>query len=125
MSRISILGAGAWGTALAISLARRGGPEITLWAHSVALAEDLIESGENLPYLPGFTVPMDIQITPDLPGASMMIPPLTTVRQPCLDIGRQLARMAIEKAKHVSVRQPETVVQTELILRGTTWPFVA
>ncbi len=69
MSRISILGAGAWGTALAISLARRGGHEITLWAHSVALAEHLIESGENLPYLPGFTVPMDIQITPDLPGS--------------------------------------------------------
>jgi glycerol-3-phosphate dehydrogenase (NAD(P)+) len=69
MSRISILGAGAWGTALAISLARRGGHEITLWAHSVALAEHLIESGENLPYLPGFTLPMDIQVTPDLPGA--------------------------------------------------------
>jgi glycerol-3-phosphate dehydrogenase (NAD(P)+) len=69
MSRIAILGAGAWGTALAISLARRGGHQITLWAHSVALAEHLIDSGENLPYLPGFTVPMDIQITPDLPGA--------------------------------------------------------
>ena len=30
MSRIGILGAGAWGTALAISLARRGGHKITL-----------------------------------------------------------------------------------------------
>jgi len=69
MSRIAILGAGAWGTALAISLARRGGHELTLWAHSVALAEDLADNGENLPYLPGFTLPVDVHITPDLPGA--------------------------------------------------------
>jgi glycerol-3-phosphate dehydrogenase (NAD(P)+) len=69
MSRIAILGAGAWGTALAISLARRGGHELTLWSHSTALAEQLTETGENLPYLPGFTVPMDIEITADLPGA--------------------------------------------------------
>ena len=69
MSRIAILGAGAWGTALAISLARRGGHELILWAHSVPLAEQLRETGENLPYLPGFTIPMDVEITSDLPGA--------------------------------------------------------
>ncbi len=69
MSRIAILGAGAWGTALAISLARRGGHSLTLWAHSAKLAEHLLESGENLPYLPGYTLPMDIVVTSDLPGA--------------------------------------------------------
>jgi glycerol-3-phosphate dehydrogenase (NAD(P)+) len=40
-----------------------------LWAHSSALAEQLIESGENLPYLPGFTLPADITVTGDLPAA--------------------------------------------------------
>ena len=69
MSRITVLGAGAWGTALAISLARRGGHELCLWAHSEKLADHLIETGENLPYLPGFTLPADINITSDLPGA--------------------------------------------------------
>lgn len=69
MSRISILGAGAWGTALALSLARRGGHRICLWAHSPALAEQLTENGENLPYLPGFTLPADIAVTSDLPAA--------------------------------------------------------
>ena len=69
MSRISILGAGAWGTALAISLARRGGHELCLWAHSAPLAEQLSDVGENLPYLPGFTLPVDIHVTSDLPGA--------------------------------------------------------
>ena len=35
MSRIVVLGAGAWGTAIALSLSRRGGHEVTLWAHSL------------------------------------------------------------------------------------------
>ena len=69
MSRITVLGAGAWGTALALSLARRGGHQLCLWSHSTALAEQLADAGENLPYLPGFTLPVDIQITSDLPGA--------------------------------------------------------
>ncbi len=69
MSRIAVLGAGAWGTALAISLARRGGHEVVLWSHSPLLAEQLTDVGENLPYLPGFTLPADIFITSDLPAA--------------------------------------------------------
>ncbi len=66
MSRISILGAGAWGTALAISLARREDHQICLWAHSAALAEQLHEHGENLPYLPGYTLPLGVHVTSDL-----------------------------------------------------------
>jgi glycerol-3-phosphate dehydrogenase (NAD(P)+) len=69
MSRIAILGAGAWGSALALSLARRGGHELCLWSHSAPLAEQLADAGENLRYLPGFTLPVDIQITSDLPRA--------------------------------------------------------
>jgi glycerol-3-phosphate dehydrogenase (NAD(P)+) len=69
MSRISILGAGAWGTALAISLARRGGHDVTLWAHSPAHAEQLSDTGENMPYLPGYTIPADVRITADLPAS--------------------------------------------------------
>ncbi|HWW23752.1 MAG TPA: NAD(P)H-dependent glycerol-3-phosphate dehydrogenase [Edaphobacter sp.] len=69
MSRVAVLGAGAWGTALAISLARRGGHEVVLWAHSADHADQLTESGENLRYLPGFALASDIHVTSDLPGA--------------------------------------------------------
>jgi glycerol-3-phosphate dehydrogenase (NAD(P)+) len=69
MSRIAVLGAGAWGTALTISLARRGGHDLVLWSHSAALAEQLNDTGENLPYLPGYTLPVDVQVTSDLPRA--------------------------------------------------------
>ena len=69
MSRIAVLGAGAWGTALTISLARRGGHELVLWAHSASLAEAMTETGRNATYLPNAMVPMDVQITSDLPAA--------------------------------------------------------
>jgi glycerol-3-phosphate dehydrogenase (NAD(P)+) len=69
VSRIGILGAGAWGTALAISLARRGGHTVVLWSHSGELADQLTESGENLLYLPGYTLPADVVVTADLPAA--------------------------------------------------------
>jgi len=69
VSRIAILGAGAWGTALAISLARRGGHQLCLWAHSPEHALQLSDSGENSRYLPGYILPADVRITPALAEA--------------------------------------------------------
>ena len=69
MSRIAIIGAGAWGTALTVSLARRGGHDLSLWAHSPDHAQELHDSGENKRYLPGFIVPLDVRITAKLPEA--------------------------------------------------------
>lgn len=67
MSRIAILGAGAWGTALAISLARRDGDghAVTLWTRSAAAAGAMRERRENAIYLPGFGLPADLAITAD------------------------------------------------------------
>ena len=65
MSRITILGSGAWGTALALSLERRGGHELTLWAHSNELAREIADAGENKLFLPGFTLPERVRVTGD------------------------------------------------------------
>ncbi len=69
MSRIAVLGAGAWGTALTISLARRGGHSLVLWSHSPALAATITETGRNMPYLPAGIVPAGVKVTADLPDA--------------------------------------------------------
>jgi glycerol-3-phosphate dehydrogenase (NAD(P)+) len=69
MSRIAVIGAGAWGTALTVSLARRGGHRLTLWAHSPDHAVALSDTGENIRYLPGFILPADVDITHDLSSA--------------------------------------------------------
>ena len=69
MSRIALLGAGAWGTALTLSLARRADHQLTLWVHSPAHAAELNDTRENRRYLPGHIVPADVRITADLLSA--------------------------------------------------------
>jgi glycerol-3-phosphate dehydrogenase (NAD(P)+) len=56
MSRIAIVGSGSWGTALALSFARRGDHSIALWSHSAAVGT----------YLPGFPIPPQVDHVPDL-----------------------------------------------------------
>jgi glycerol-3-phosphate dehydrogenase (NAD(P)+) len=65
MSRIAVLGSGAWGTAIALALNRRGGHHITLWSHSADDAGKISAAGENVLFLPGFPLPKDIVITSD------------------------------------------------------------
>ena len=66
MSRIAILGAGAWGSALALSLARRGGHDLSLWAHDPAHAAQLAATRDNTRYLPGFALPPEVRVTAHL-----------------------------------------------------------
>ena len=65
MSRITVLGSGAWGTAIALSLARRGDHEVTLWSHRTETAEALNRNRENLHFLPGFPFPDSLRVTSD------------------------------------------------------------
>ena len=70
MTKIAILGAGSWGTALAVIFARGRKPhEISLWVHSSALAESLHRRRENKTYLPGVTLPQTIHVTHNLTEA--------------------------------------------------------
>ena len=65
MSRIAVLGSGAWGTALALTLHRRGGHDVVLWAHSDEFAQQINDAGENTQFLPGFPLPGAITVTGD------------------------------------------------------------
>jgi glycerol-3-phosphate dehydrogenase (NAD(P)+) len=69
VSRIAIIGSGAWGTALAISLARRGDHSIALWSHNAAVAETIAQHRENRTYLPGHPIPATVESTADLAQA--------------------------------------------------------
>ncbi len=59
---IGIVGAGAWGTALALALGRAG-RTITLWTRRPTLATTLISERSNVVYLPGATLGNDVHIT--------------------------------------------------------------
>ncbi len=69
MSRIAVVGAGSWGTALSLVLAKRGGHSITLWSHTGLVAESIRQTRENSIYLPGLPVPDSIAVTTDLEEA--------------------------------------------------------
>ncbi|MGC2854616.1 NAD(P)H-dependent glycerol-3-phosphate dehydrogenase [Novispirillum sp. DQ9] len=56
VDRIGVIGAGAWGTALAMT-ALRAGRDVTLWAREPAVAQAITESHVNPDYLPG--IPLD------------------------------------------------------------------
>jgi glycerol-3-phosphate dehydrogenase (NAD(P)+) len=60
-SRIAVFGAGSWGTALAIQLARNG-IQVNLWGHEPSHIDNLISQGENQAYLPG--IKLDSKIVP-------------------------------------------------------------
>ena len=66
--KIGILGAGSWGTALAILLASKY-RDITLWEFRPDVAEQLDTFRENRPMLPGVRIPDVIQITANLASA--------------------------------------------------------
>jgi len=65
---ICVLGAGSWGTALAILLAQQG-RTCHLWAHSVEHAQQLESARSNERYLPDISFPETLIIEPDLSQA--------------------------------------------------------
>lgn len=66
--KIAVLGAGAWGTALAKVL-HKNGNAITLWGHDAQRLEELHRTGRNERYLPGVELPRDWRTEPDLARA--------------------------------------------------------
>lgn len=72
MTTVAVLGAGAWGTAIAGHLAARttAKPSVTLWARDAGHAKDLAEARENHRYLPGIALPESVACTADLAAAA-------------------------------------------------------
>jgi glycerol-3-phosphate dehydrogenase (NAD(P)+) len=63
MRRAAVIGAGSWGTAVAVLLAR-GGLEVQLGARNAERVAELVEKGENERYLPGVPLPEAIDVRP-------------------------------------------------------------
>ncbi|GAB3674374.1 NAD(P)H-dependent glycerol-3-phosphate dehydrogenase [Salinisphaera aquimarina] len=65
---MAVLGAGSWGTALAIQLARNGNA-VRLWARDTAAVTQMAEARENSRYLPGCPLPDSLAPEPDMAAA--------------------------------------------------------
>jgi len=69
MSDIAIIGAGAWGTALSMVAARRGGHRVRLWAFEPEVCESIQARHVNEKFLAGLTIPEAVVVTSDLGAA--------------------------------------------------------
>jgi len=67
MSNIAIIGAGAWGTGLAIVLGRKGSHRVRLWAHEPDVCESITRTRINEQFLPGRAIPESVTASNDLP----------------------------------------------------------
>lgn len=90
MQQIGILGAGAWGTALA-AVAARAGRQVVLQVHEPDVAESMSRDRENHAFLPGVSLDPSIRITTDLVEAVNADAVLVTVPAQYL---RQVLRRA-------------------------------
>ena len=64
---IAVLGAGAWGTALAIAFADQH--KLALWSFEADVAVDLAETRENHKFFPGHKLPASVEVTSDFTSA--------------------------------------------------------
>ena len=104
MKNIAILGGGSWGTALAISLARKG-LAVDLWCRNVAQAEEMRETRFNKKYLPNVSLPDKIRILTDLNEAmkDKEIVVLAVTSQSIRSIAETIKPMVKEKMIIVNV----------------------
>jgi len=100
MSTIAVLGAGGWGTALAVGLARAG-HRVTLCARRADHVSAMRAQRENTPYLPGIALPESIQLSgrwAEAAGASeavLMAVPSRFARAAMMPVGPALGAGAI------------------------------
>lgn len=94
---IAVLGAGAWGTALAITFARKHA--VTLWVHEAGLCSTLQSARQNQAYLPGLPFPPELTLSADFADA-VGHANLAVVAAPMAEL-RNTLRMLREAAPHL------------------------
>ncbi|OWZ82953.1 NAD(P)H-dependent glycerol-3-phosphate dehydrogenase [Natranaerobius trueperi] len=68
-TKITVIGSGSWGTAIAILLAGKNENKVTLWTRREDFCKQLQNERENDKYLPGISFPENLSITSDLEKA--------------------------------------------------------
>ena len=65
MKRVTVIGSGSWGTALAVMLAKND-HEVMIWSRRQDAVDELINDRKNERYLPGIVIPENIKATTDV-----------------------------------------------------------
>lgn len=111
MARVAVLGAGAWGTALALHLGAHG-HETRLWAHRAEVADALAVTREN-PLLPGFSLAPTVLVSADF-GVTLAGVDTVVLAAPC-----HTAREVLGNAAHAWPAGATLVTAAKGIENGT------
>lgn len=120
MSQVSVIGAGSWGTALAIVLADNG-HQVTMWAHRQAHIEELALTRENRSKLPGVILPENIQFTTSLEeavkGKEMIVlaVPSTATRKTSRDMAPWVTEGQLIVTVSKGIEEETLMIQTQII----------
>ena len=119
LQRIGVIGAGAFGTALAMA-AERAGRDVLLWARDPALAAELSETRKNTAYLPGQRLGPGIEVTADMAqvGTSdllLLVVPAQYLRTICRRLGPQLSKAMPLVSCAKGIEQESGALMTEVI----------
>ncbi|MGQ9642394.1 MAG: NAD(P)H-dependent glycerol-3-phosphate dehydrogenase [Ignavibacterium sp.] len=95
--KVSVLGAGGWGTTLAVLL-HFNGHNVTLWEYKKSYAKELSKLRENKIYLPGIIIPDEIRITSDLEEST------SDKNIIVLAVPSQFLRKVVEKIDYHSIK---------------------
>ena len=124
---LALLGAGAWGTALAIALAARH--DVRLWSRDAEQASRMAASRRNERYLPDAVIPPNVAIQPSLEaclaGAQLAIiaTPTAGLRSVLRHIGDTPLLWACKGFERSTGKLPHQVVEDELPGRRTAGAF--
>ncbi|MBE0532771.1 MAG: NAD(P)-dependent glycerol-3-phosphate dehydrogenase [Rhodospirillales bacterium] len=119
MRRIGIIGAGAWGTALAAA-ARRAGRDVMLWAYEPEVADTINRTRENTLYLPGVRLDPAIRATPELAEAAaadalLLAMPAQRVRHLCQALAPSLGHRPPVVICAKGIEQKSGALMTEVV----------
>lgn len=110
--KVTVLGDGGWGTALALVNARRGN-DVLLWSAFPDYADVLKQKKENVKFLPGVPLPENLRITSDLKEA------LSESRLIVLAIPTQFVRNILHKIKEYQLKDKIFISVSKGIERKT------
>ena len=122
-TKISVVGAGSWGTALAKLLAHKGFA-VTLWAYEADLVQRMQATRCNDLYLPGITLPPNLEITADLVAAVqdrdvvVLVPPSQVMRQVALQAAPHIKAGTLIVSASKGIENDTLLPMSDLLLEA-------
>ncbi|MGB0935241.1 MAG: NAD(P)H-dependent glycerol-3-phosphate dehydrogenase [Alphaproteobacteria bacterium] len=119
MSTVSVIGAGSWGTAIALA-AHRAGSKTTIWSHSDEEIARMIETGGHPNRLPGVKIDPEITLTDDLETACQSN--IIVIAVPAQVVRQVTAKMAcfVPSTSYIIIASKGIEIDTGLLMSEVT-----